>query len=98
MSADSSPRRSWISRALKMHLLPRSAWHPALERVGAHEISNENGARAECNSLPRTARQVMVSNLPFDCTEKEIEEFCSEAGQVVAVKIVRRRNSRKSKG
>lgn len=40
----------------------------------------------------------MISNLDFNLTEQDIRDLCSVAGSVIAVKLIRTRNSKKSKG
>lgn len=47
-------------------------------------------------SLP--AEQVMISNLDYNLTEKDVEEFCSAAGAVAGVKLVKKWYAKTSKG
>lgn len=40
----------------------------------------------------------MISNLDFSLTEGDVKEFCSTAGLVAAVKLVKRRYAKTSRG
>lgn len=42
--------------------------------------------------------KVMISNLDYSLTEDDVREFCSRAGPVTSVKIVKRRYAKTSKG
>ncbi|NLD93253.1 MAG: RNA-binding protein [Fibrobacter sp.] len=44
------------------------------------------------------ASKLYVGNLPFDCTEDQIREFFSQAGEVSSVKIITDRETGKSRG
>lgn len=44
------------------------------------------------------ANQVMISNLDYNLTEKDVEEFCSTAGAVAGVKLVKKWYAKTSKG
>ncbi len=47
--------------------------------------------------VPST-KQVMISNLDYSLTEKDVEEFCSAAGAVAGVKLVKKWYAKTSKG
>lgn len=40
----------------------------------------------------------MISNLDYNLTEKDVEEFCSAAGAVAHVKLVKKWYAKTSKG
>eukprot|EP00752_Nemacystus_decipiens_P003196 g2957.t1 len=42
--------------------------------------------------------KVMISNLDYNLTEKDVEEFCSAAGAVAGVKLVKKWYAKTSKG
>jgi RNA recognition motif-containing protein len=44
------------------------------------------------------ASKLYVGNLPFNCTEDQIREFFSQAGDVSSVKIITDRETGKSRG
>ena len=44
------------------------------------------------------ATKLYVGNLPFNCTEDQIREFFSQAGEVSSVKIITDRETGKSRG
>lgn len=44
------------------------------------------------------AKQVMISNLDYTLTEKDVEDFCSTAGAVAGVKLVKKWYAKTSKG
>lgn len=43
-------------------------------------------------------RQVMISNLDYSLTEEDVKVFCSAAGPVTAVKLIKKRYAKTSKG
>lgn len=55
-----------------------------------------NSRHHPCASLP--TEQVMISNLDYELTEKDVEEFCSAAGAVAGVKLVKKWYAKTSKG
>ena len=46
----------------------------------------------------RNPNKVMVSNIEWSVTQEELQEFCSAAGTVVDIKIVKDQWTKKSKG
>lgn len=40
----------------------------------------------------------MISNLDYNLTEKDVEDFCSAAGAVAGVKLVKKWYAKTSKG
>lgn len=49
------------------------------------------------NSMPNP-NQIMVSNLPFQASQEDLEGFFSQAGSVVSAKIITDRETGRSKG
>lgn len=90
-------RRDWMLSTIQHQEENRDKEMTSFQVSLTHMYPCRQGVISHC-SISLHASQVMVSNIDFDLTEKDVEKFCSEAGEVVAVKLIRKRNSRKSKG
>lgn len=42
--------------------------------------------------------KLFIGNIPFVCTEEDLKKFLEQAGEVVEVKIIRHRDTGKSRG
>ncbi len=62
------------------------------------EVREQRERERELRELDRDIRTVFAFNLPLKADERNLFEFFSKAGQVEDVRIIKDRNTNKSKG
>ena len=62
------------------------------------EVREQRERERELRELDRDIRTVFAFNLPLKADERDLFEFFSKAGQVEDVRIIKDRNTNKSKG
>lgn len=73
----------------------------ALTLVSAGTRRGFNFVTSRCSAIILSlflADQVMISNLDYSLTENDVAEFCSTAGAVAGVKLVKKWYAKTSKG
>ncbi|CAN0086615.1 unnamed protein product [Discosporangium mesarthrocarpum] len=86
-------RPTWVKGGLSMKVSSSKGKNgPALVNVRRAVVTRE---RIESEKDPN---KVMVCNLDYTLTERDLQDFCSEVGGVVSAKLVKKRYAKTSKG